>query len=230
MGSYGQINLELDFTPSHRFIISIKISPWLFTCPVQVRAALWSAWLDSGPLWEGSAIRYRLLRWRSSGQELPVHHPGCAPCTGLALGRLGQSEGGLVALDFLTAPVVCTWTETTFLLDKGHVNVRTWERSSLQLSLLSSSPLFVGVGKSLVKYTNALWCFKWNNKVTVAETCTLIFLRTGKPFLLCLRFCVSSPSFHLMTSVLLQIHYNSDSDWSSEYYLVKTGNFINYFT
>lgn len=37
-------------------------------------------------------------------------------------------------------------------------------------------------GKSPVKYTNALWCFKWNNKVTVAKTCILIFLRTGKPF------------------------------------------------
>lgn len=75
--------------------------------------------------------------------------------------------------------------------------------------------------KCLVKYTNALWCFKWNNKVTVAKTRILIFLRPEKPFFLCLRFCVSSPSLQFITLVLLQTHYNSDSDWSFEYYFIS---------
>lgn len=52
-----------------------------------------------------------------------------------------------MALDFLTAPGVCTRKVTTFLLDNGHVTIRTWDRSSLQLSLRSSSPLFFGGGK-----------------------------------------------------------------------------------
>lgn len=127
--------------------MSIKIPPWPVRCCVQVRAPLWPAWLDSWPLWEGSALRYRLLRRRRGGQELPVHHPGRAPCAGLALGCLGQSEGGLVALDLLTAPVVCTWKVTTFPLENGRVNIRTWDRNSLQLSWLLSSPLFFVGGK-----------------------------------------------------------------------------------
>lgn len=40
------------------------------------------------------------------------------------------------------------------------------------------------MGKSVVKYTGALWCFELNNKVIVAKTFILIFLRAGKSFLI----------------------------------------------
>lgn len=69
----------------------------------QVRVAFRQARLDHQPLRDRSAVRHRLLRRRGGQPGLPVHRPGRAARLGLAVGRVGQDEGRVVALDVLAA-------------------------------------------------------------------------------------------------------------------------------
>lgn len=73
------------------------------TFSFQVRVAFRQARLDHQPLWDGSQICHRLLRRRGGQPGLPVHHPGRPARLGFALGGVGQDEGRVVALDFLSA-------------------------------------------------------------------------------------------------------------------------------
>lgn len=68
----------------------------------QVWVAFWQAWLDHQPLWHRSSVCDWLLWWWWGQQGLPVHHPGCASCLWFVLSSMGQNEGCLVALDFVT--------------------------------------------------------------------------------------------------------------------------------
>lgn len=88
----------------------------------QVRAAFRQARLDHQPLRDRSQVHHRLLRrWRSQ-PGLPVHHPGRPACLGLSVGRVGQDEGGVVALDLVT-PLLRRWRDTGYFFPEQYIKL-----------------------------------------------------------------------------------------------------------